>query len=675
MAKIENIIPFLQENLLKWYKAAFRPLPWRASRDPYRIWISEVMLQQTTVQAVLPYYENFIKKFPQLEDLAKAPIEEIYILWAGLGYYSRARNLYKSAQIMAQSGFPKTAEELIELPGFGPYTSRAVSSLAFDEKVGVLDGNVIRILTRVFGFKTEWWKTNERKILQHISDQLADCNEPHLLNQGMMELGATICTPKNPSCPICPWQKKCVAREKKLTQEIPLSKPKEVFEHWEWQPQLFFKNKKLALIENQTAPFLKNHWIFPGKFVQLKKKPRDYDFRHNITKYNIYVRLDSKSLPQFSTGNSARKTQTKWAAPEDIKKVNPSSLLQKILTQAGKLGLLTCLFALNFFLNSCANKSVPSGQVAIPNPLLSVGARPLTFIGENNEPRFNPSGDRIVFASRNRPQHSNSQIYELNFQKVSERRVTFQDGDVSYPSYYKQNKIIYGSTTDEIKESLITREELSQNKNRLEIYSSDLFGNDILRWTKSPGLDTQPSSSTRDSDIYFISESRHPAGIYFLKSNEEAPRLYQPQGKNTLVRAQINPNGNEVVWIEKDSFNKNHSLRLKNNLKSNIQEIYVTQGELQNASWGPEPDQWLISEKSEPTKEHRILLYDSKNQCTQVILSITGWNALDPVINNNNPRLLVFTLQKDTSSQIYMMEWPKDRGPCLESKKQDKIKE
>lgn len=145
-------------SLVAWYQKNKRVLPWRKDRNPYRIWISEVMLQQTTVAAVVPFYERFLERFPTVDDLAKASIEQVYEVWAGLGYYSRARNLHKAAQSIFEHGFPQKAEQLIELSGFGPYTSRAVASLAFNEHVGVLDGNVIRVLTRRYGLDIPWWE-------------------------------------------------------------------------------------------------------------------------------------------------------------------------------------------------------------------------------------------------------------------------------------------------------------------------------------------------------------------------------------------------------------------------------------------------------------------------------------------------------------------------------------
>jgi A/G-specific adenine glycosylase len=210
----QTATPIESRNLIDWYRGIRRDLPWRKDRDPYRIWISEVMLQQTTVVAVIPFYEKFLKRFPTLKDLAISPVEDVLEYWAGLGYYSRARNLHKSSQVLHVNGFPKTAAELLELPGFGPYTARAVSSLAFDEKTGVLDGNVIRILSRKFGRSVEWWKPKGRNELQEIADALAQTEHSADLNQGMMELGATICTPAKPACLLCPWQRSCLARRR-----------------------------------------------------------------------------------------------------------------------------------------------------------------------------------------------------------------------------------------------------------------------------------------------------------------------------------------------------------------------------------------------------------------------------------------------------------------------------
>lgn len=286
------------------------------------------MLQQTTVIAVIPYFEKFIKKFPTVQSLAKAPESEVLEAWAGLGYYSRARNLHKAAKALASlADFPKTAEELLALPGFGPYTSRAVSSIAFREKVGVLDGNVIRVLSRKYGLKLEWWKTKDRQQLQDLSDQLASFGDADDVNQGMMELGATLCTPQKYLCTMCPWAKTCVAYEKDLVSKLPLKKPRKESEIWVWDVDFAADAAKIPLIENNYAPFLKKQMIFPGKIRVTTEKPKHWTFRHAITHHDIYVIVHKKkkqSIPK----------DARWVEISKLKKINPSSLLQKVLSSA-----------------------------------------------------------------------------------------------------------------------------------------------------------------------------------------------------------------------------------------------------------------------------------------------------------------------------------------------------
>ncbi|HEY1079925.1 MAG TPA: A/G-specific adenine glycosylase [Bdellovibrio sp.] len=311
------------KQLTQWYKKNLRPLPWRENKNPYRIWLSEVMLQQTTVVAVIPYFEKFLKKFPTVQDLANAPESEVLEAWAGLGYYSRARNLHKAAKALAAQGFPETAAELLELPGFGPYTSRAVASIAFGEKVGVLDGNVIRVLSRRYGLKLEWWNSKGRDILQSISNDLAALGSADVVNQALMELGATVCTPQKVTCMLCPWAATCVAREKNLVDTLPLKKPRKDSEVWVWKPLVSVKNSKVALIKNDYAPFLKGQMIFPGEIAKEKNKPKAYDAKHNITHHDIFIQISQrKSIPGKNV---------EWVDIKDLKKINPSSLLQKVL--------------------------------------------------------------------------------------------------------------------------------------------------------------------------------------------------------------------------------------------------------------------------------------------------------------------------------------------------------
>lgn len=313
--------------LVKWYLQNKRELPWRSgSPDPYRIWISEVMLQQTTVTAVIPYYEKFLTRFPSVHKLARASEGEVLEYWAGLGYYSRARNLHKASQILAANGFPKTFEELIELPGFGPYTARAVSSLAFGQRAGVLDGNVIRVLSRFLGKKVEWWKPQGRNVLQAVTDQLVENENPSDVNQGLMELGATICTPSRPACLLCPWSKDCVARKTDSIIQLPLSKPKRDREIWIWEPSIQKRGSKLAVLENNYAPFLKGHLIWPGSAKKVSKPPKTFAFKGTVTHHDIFV-VPVKTL----SSGAPNKKLVRWLERSDLRKQIPSSLIRKVL--------------------------------------------------------------------------------------------------------------------------------------------------------------------------------------------------------------------------------------------------------------------------------------------------------------------------------------------------------
>lgn len=330
----------LNKQLVHWYRAHRRDLPWRQNQDPYRIWISEVMLQQTTVTAVIPYFEKFVGRFPTVQDLASADLDEVLSYWAGLGYYSRARNLHKSAQALSQLKpdskgrvFPKTYAQLIELPGFGPYTARAVSSLAFEEPVGVLDGNVIRVLSRLYDLNLEWWKPAARERLQVLADQIAvasasNAAKPSELNQALMELGATVCTPKSPSCLICPWLKSCASVKAGTVAERPRPKPRRELEVWVWRPQVLVKKIKrqdhVWLEPNDYAPFLKGQWLFPGEVVLSKSKPKSFRFRHSITHHDIFIQRTEHP-------GRTNKKSGQWVAIQNLKKVNPSSLIEKTL--------------------------------------------------------------------------------------------------------------------------------------------------------------------------------------------------------------------------------------------------------------------------------------------------------------------------------------------------------
>ncbi|HTT33903.1 MAG TPA: A/G-specific adenine glycosylase [Methylomirabilota bacterium] len=222
-------LALLQKRLLEWFRQFQRDLPWRRTKDPYRIWLSEIMLQQTRVAAVIPYYERFLQRFPHIQVLAAAPEREVLRLWSGLGYYGRARNLHRAAhQIVTQHGgtFPESYEEILKLSGIGNYSAAAISSIAFGEKQAVLDGNVARVLARLGAIRGDLRAPGRWQELQKMASEYLVKNLPGEWNQAMMELGATLCTPKSPQCLLCPVNEFCEGRKLGIAESLPESRKK-----------------------------------------------------------------------------------------------------------------------------------------------------------------------------------------------------------------------------------------------------------------------------------------------------------------------------------------------------------------------------------------------------------------------------------------------------------------
>ncbi|MFL5150449.1 MAG: A/G-specific adenine glycosylase, partial [Microvirga sp.] len=218
-------------ELLAWYDRHRRDLPWRAKAgvppDPYRVWLSEIMLQQTTVAAVKPFYERFLQRFPTVARLAEAPVEEVMQAWAGLGYYSRARNLHACAKAVAEGHggrFPDTEAGLRRLPGIGAYTAAAIAAIAFDRPAAAVDGNVERVVSRLFLVETPLPKA--KPAIRDLAEALVPAGRPGDFAQALMDLGATICTPKRPACALCPWMRPCRARGAGLQEAYPRKAPK-----------------------------------------------------------------------------------------------------------------------------------------------------------------------------------------------------------------------------------------------------------------------------------------------------------------------------------------------------------------------------------------------------------------------------------------------------------------
>ncbi len=254
-------------------------MPWRETDDPYRIWISEVMLQQTRVDQAEPYYRRFTEAFPTVEALAEAKLDDVLRLWEGLGYYSRARNLHRAAQqIVEKHGgrVPEGYEAIRALPGVGPYTAAAVLSIAYGKPHAVLDGNVIRVLARVFAVEDDAAKSATRRRLQRLADALLDARQPAAFNQAMMELGALLCTPKSPRCEACPLQAVCAAYAEGNPEAYPVKKKKTPVPHYDVAVGLVHDAEGRLLIQRRPEDgLLGGLWEFPGGKARPGEAPED----------------------------------------------------------------------------------------------------------------------------------------------------------------------------------------------------------------------------------------------------------------------------------------------------------------------------------------------------------------------------------------------------------------
>jgi A/G-specific adenine glycosylase len=263
----EIILTSLPTALLKWYKRHKRDLPWRKSTNPFTVWISEIMLQQTQVATVIPYYLRFLKMFPNIKSLAKAPLEDVLKAWEGLGYYSRAGNLHRSAgRIVSRYNgkIPKTVEELIRLPGIGRYTAGAIASIAYGQNEPVLDGNVQRVYARVFRIRENLKETKIQQKLWSIAQQLLPVGHASEFNQALMDLGATVCIPRNPKCPICPVQTFCQARLHNEYNEIPIRIKRQPIPHYDIAAAVIWKGNKILIDQRKSQGLLGGLWEFPG---------------------------------------------------------------------------------------------------------------------------------------------------------------------------------------------------------------------------------------------------------------------------------------------------------------------------------------------------------------------------------------------------------------------------
>lgn len=306
-------------NLLTWFGEQKRDLPWRRTKDPYAIWVSEIMLQQTRVAAAVPYFEKFMARFPDYQALASASEEDVLRHWAGLGYYYRARNMQKAAQLICELGaFPNAYEAILSLPGVGDYTAAAVGSIAFDLPHAALDGNVVRVVSRLLA-------SNDGR--KEMADQLLDQERPGDFNQAMMELGATLCLPKNPHCLLCPVAKMCQARELGAQQEFPATKVK--VKTKEIERALFWiewKGRVLAWQRPAETRLMPGFWELPEREHLPDVAPvRELGaFRHGITVHDYRIKVWRAKTP-------ARFGDCRWLTIRELGDLPLSTIFKKAL--------------------------------------------------------------------------------------------------------------------------------------------------------------------------------------------------------------------------------------------------------------------------------------------------------------------------------------------------------
>ena len=271
---VEKEIPRL---LLDWYKKNRRDLPWRRTSDPYRIWVAEVMLQQTRIDTVIPYYESFLERFPDVNALARARLDAVLKSWEGLGYYSRARHLHEAARIVARrhSGeVPGSMDGLRALPGVGAYTAGAILSIAFGKRAAAVDGNVTRVIARLFAIEDPAGGGKATKRIGGIAEQLVPASEPGHFNQALMDLGAVICTPGRPDCPACPLAAACGAREKGIQGSIPSKNAQAPLPHREAVAALIRNDRGETLfVKRPDRGLLGGLWRFPGGLLEEGEAP------------------------------------------------------------------------------------------------------------------------------------------------------------------------------------------------------------------------------------------------------------------------------------------------------------------------------------------------------------------------------------------------------------------
>jgi A/G-specific adenine glycosylase len=318
----------IRRALGDWYQANKRDLPWRRTSDPYRVWISEIMLQQTRVAAAIPYYERFLARFPDVASLAASSDDDLLNAWAGLGYYSRARNVRAAAQmIVANGAFPDSYDAIIALPGIGPYTAAAVASICFGLPHAVLDGNVMRVLARLTQEEGDIQSSGTRQRLQQSAQDLLDAGNPSNHNQAMMELGAVVCIPREPKCKFCPLSKDCRAHYSGLAAELPIKLRRAEIRRVRRSLLVVIRNGNILLWQReQDAAMLGGFYELPEPHQLPEEKTVKllYEFSHAITNHIYDFRV-------MATRVSQAPASLNWTPLGDLSVLPLSTVARKAL--------------------------------------------------------------------------------------------------------------------------------------------------------------------------------------------------------------------------------------------------------------------------------------------------------------------------------------------------------
>ncbi|WP_309891248.1 A/G-specific adenine glycosylase [Archangium sp.] len=352
---------FLRGQLLEWYDRQKRDLPWRRTRDPYAIWLSEVMLQQTQVATVIPYWERFLQRFPTVEALAAAPLPDVLAGWRGLGYYSRARNLHRAAQeVVARFGgkLPSTAAELLSLPGFGRYTAGAVASIAFGEPAPLVDGNVARVLSRLFEVEGAPGDRVREARLWALATELVRGERPGDFNQALMEHGATVCRPENPLCLLCPVREGCLAYLHGRVDELPPARVRAAPKRMTLAVAVWAHEGRLLLARRAEKGLFGGLWELPAAEVEddtpdtdsasrlaealgvsLSARGHLGTVRRQLTHRSLSLRLLQVTGLERPTEAPAFR-ELRWCTPDEASALGMSTAMHKALEAAVAAGAL-----------------------------------------------------------------------------------------------------------------------------------------------------------------------------------------------------------------------------------------------------------------------------------------------------------------------------------------------